>query len=118
MALLIQLRGAPRDGHPSTLLADRGFHHPVVHGLVRYGRRRLAIGQLEHHPPLPPVLVGINAGFRVIPWRWIVERTNAWMSGCRRLNREHEHTTYSHEGWVWCATIRLLLRRLTGVRSV
>src|ERR1035437_7496248 len=44
LALLSGIRGAPRDGKPSAILADHSFHHPVVHGLARYGRRRLVIG--------------------------------------------------------------------------
>lgn len=113
MLLLADGRGAPRDGQPSVVLGDQSFHRPVVAGMSRYGRRRLVIGALVDQPPQPPVRSGINNGFRVIPKRWMVERTNAWMASCRRLNREHERTTYSHEAFVWLASIRLLLRRLT-----
>ena len=112
LALLSGIRGAPRDGKPSAILADHSFHHPVVHGLARYGRRRLVIGALEDQPPHPPIPDGPNRGLRIIPRRWVIERTNAWMSSCRRLNREHECTTYSHEAFVWLAVLRLALRRL------
>lgn len=114
--LLADQRGAPRDGKPSAVLGDQSFHHPVVDGLVRYGRRRLVIGAFADQPAHPPVQSGINKGFRLIPKRWVVERTNAWMASCRRLNREHERTTYNHEAFVWLASIRLLLRRLARPR--
>src|ERR1035437_6635655 len=67
LALPSGIRGAPRDGKPSAILADHSFHHPVVHGLARYGRRRLVIGALEDQPPHPPIPDRPNRGLRLIP---------------------------------------------------
>jgi transposase len=56
-------------------------------------------------------------GFKVIPKRWIVERTIGWLGRCRRLAKDFENLTRSHVAFVVLAMIRLLLRRLTRTRK-
>ncbi len=51
-------------------------------------------------------------GFEVLPRRWVVERTFAWLGRCRRLAKDFERTIASAEAWVFTANIRLLTRRL------
>jgi putative transposase len=51
-------------------------------------------------------------GFVVLPKRWIVERTLAWLSRYRRLSKDYEETSQSSETWVRLAMIHLMLRRL------
>jgi transposase len=51
-------------------------------------------------------------GFAVIPKRWVVERTFAWLGRCRRLARDFEGRIESAAAWVLLAHIRLLIRRL------
>jgi putative transposase len=51
-------------------------------------------------------------GFEVLPRRWVVERTFAWLGRCRRLARDFERTVASAEAWLFVAHIRLLTRRL------
>ena len=51
-------------------------------------------------------------GFEVLPRRWVVERTFAWLGRCRRLARDFERTIASAEAWMLVANIRLLTRRL------
>ncbi len=51
-------------------------------------------------------------GFEVLPRRWVVERTFAWLGRCRRLAKEWEKSIASAEAWVYVAHIRLLSRRL------
>lgn len=51
-------------------------------------------------------------GFVVIPKRWIVERSNAWVSGHRRTQRDHERTVKSSESWVYISQIKTLLNRI------
>jgi transposase len=52
------------------------------------------------------------AGFHVIAFRWIVERTFAWFGQCRRLSKDYEKATTSAEAFLWLAMLRLLVRRL------
>ncbi len=51
--------------------------------------------------------------FVVLPKRWIVERTLAWISRNRRLARDFERYARTVEAFVRLAMIRLMLRRLT-----
>ena len=54
------------------------------------------------------------AGFQVLPRRWVVERTWAWLTHHRRLQVDYERDPAVTEGFVWAAHSRLLLRRLTS----
>ena len=51
-------------------------------------------------------------GFEVLPRRWVVERTFAWLGRCRRLAKDFEASIASSTAWVLVAHIRLLTRRL------
>ena len=51
-------------------------------------------------------------GFELLPRRWVVERTFAWLGRCRRLAKDWEKTIASAEAWTWIAHIRFLTRRL------
>lgn len=50
--------------------------------------------------------------FLVLPKRWIVERTLAWLNWSRRLSKDYELRHTSAEAMVWVAFAHLLLRRL------
>lgn len=53
-------------------------------------------------------------GFVVLPKRWIVERTFAWLGRYRRLSKDYEANPKSSEAWIYLAMIhrmnRLMLR--------
>jgi putative transposase len=51
--------------------------------------------------------------FKVLPSRWVVERSYAWMGWNRRLSKEYERTTSSSEAWCQISMIHLLVRRLS-----
>jgi len=44
-------------------------------------------------------------GFSVLPWRWIVERTFAWLGNYRRLARDYEINPRTSEAWIKIAMI-------------
>ena len=51
-------------------------------------------------------------GFQLLPRRWVVERSFAWLGRSRRLAKDFEATTASSAAWVLLANLRLLTRRL------
>ena len=50
--------------------------------------------------------------FEVIPRRWVVERTFAWLGRYRRLSKDYEELPQTTEAWVYPAMTGLMLRRL------
>ena len=55
--------------------------------------------------------------FVVLPKRWIVERTLAWISRCRRLAKDFERHARIAAAFIRLAMIRIMLRRLTALSS-
>ena len=51
-------------------------------------------------------------GFQVLPRRWVVERTLAWLNRCRRLAKDFENLSRTALAFVRLASIRLMLRKL------
>ncbi len=87
---------------------DGGYVNSVDAGLV---------GWAKTHEHLQVVAVPRNAdvkGFQVLPRRWVVERTFAWISRCRRLARDYERKTAHAEAMIQVAMIRLMAARLAG----
>jgi putative transposase len=54
-------------------------------------------------------------GFVVLPRRWVVERTLAWIDQQRRMGKDYERLCASGEALVYAAMIRLMTRRLARV---
>ena len=50
--------------------------------------------------------------FKVLKWRWIVERTFAWLGRYRRLSKDYEGSEESSESWIYVAMTHFMLRRL------
>jgi putative transposase len=53
-------------------------------------------------------------GFQVIPRRWVVERTSAWLSRSRRLARDYERLPETGETMIHAAMSRIMLRRIAA----
>ena len=89
------------------IFADGGYQGPIMAAMTaRTGKWRLEIVKRNDVPR-----------FEVVPKRWIVERTLAWISHCRRLARDFERHVRTVVAFVYLAMIRLMLRRLTATRS-
>jgi transposase len=52
------------------------------------------------------------AGFQLLPRRWVVERTLAWLNRNRRLAKDFEASIASAKAWVYIASVQLLTTRL------
>ncbi len=64
---------------------------------------------------LQPVLRSDDVkGFVVLPRRWVVERTFAWLTQCRRLSKDYEGLPATSEAMIYLAMTRLMLRRLAA----
>ena len=85
------------------LFADGGYAGPKLQGaLVELGQWTIEIVKRSE----------CAKGFEVIPRRWVVERTFAWLGRCRRLAKDWEKTIASAEAWILIAHMRLVTRRL------
>jgi putative transposase len=89
------------------LIADAGYQGPKMAATVaRTGTWTLEIvRRCDRHR------------FVVLPKRWIVERTLAWISRCRRLTRDFERHARKAAAFVRLSMIRLMLRRLAATSS-
>ena len=67
------------------------------------GRRRRGRGLAETVAP---------KGFVVLPRRWVVERTIAWIDHNRRMSKDYERLAATSEAFIYVAMSRLMLRRL------
>jgi putative transposase len=57
-------------------------------------------------------------GFKVVPWRWVVERTFAWLGRYRRNSRNYEKLAQTSEAMLKVSGIQLMLQRLSPKKSV
>jgi len=51
-------------------------------------------------------------GFRILPRRWVVERTFSWLSQNRRMSKDYERLCATGEAFIYAAMSRLMVRRL------
>ena len=86
------------------LYADGGYQGP---------RFRAALKRILRQVELQIVKRSDHAqGFAVLPKRWIVERSIAWLNRCRRLAKDWENLNRKALAFLRLASIRLMLRRL------
>ena len=112
--------------HPANIQDYHGTRDLLVKVKQRFPRLTLLFADgiyANHQLPLR-VLIGFNVvleivrrvagavGFRVLPRRWVVERTFAWLGRNRRLSKDYEHNPRVSETMIHLAMIKLMLRRL------
>jgi putative transposase len=81
----------------------------------RVYRGKQLVNALSHCGPWTIEIVerppGVK-GFQLLPRRWVVERTFAWLGRCRRLAKDFEGSATTELAWLLIAHLRLLTRRL------
>ena len=58
-----------------------------------------------------------QVGFKVLPRRWVVERTFAWINRCRRTVRDYERLPEHHAAMVQWAMVTIMTRRLARYQA-
>lgn len=53
-----------------------------------------------------------KSNFRVLKWRWIVERTFAWLSRWRRMSKDYEYLTSTSTNLIYAIMLRIMTSRL------
>ena len=56
-------------------------------------------------------------GFKLLPKRWIVERTLGWICRNRRLSKDYERFSITEESWIYLGMISLMLNRLEHIKE-
>ena len=59
-----------------------------------------------------------QSGFTPLPRRWVVERSLAWITHCRRLARDYERDPAYSEAWIHLAAIHHLVKQLAPDHSL
>ena len=105
-----------RDGAPDVLTAIRSsfpwLRHVFADGGYAGDKLRDALARIGEWTLQIVKRSDKAKGFVLLPRRWVVERTFAWLGRCRRLAKDFEATIASATAWVFVAHIRLLTRRL------
>jgi transposase len=86
------------------LFADGGYAGPRFRAKLRKTIAKLKV-EIVRRPDAAK-------GFEVLPKRWIVERTFAWLCRCRRLSKDLECLNQKALAFLRLASIRLMLRKL------
>ena len=89
------------------LWADNKYHN---HALYRWVRENgWYVLEIVRRPPEAK-------GFEALPYRWVVERTFAWLNRCRVHSKDYDRLPACSEAQVQLSMIQLMLRRLTGAK--
>jgi len=94
--------------------ADLGYKEIAAGDAEYFLNTELVVKSNEKYDVGPDGILIKKKGFHVIQWRWIVERTNAWISRNRRLSKDFEFLPETEEAWVYLVMIRLMLGRLAS----
>ena len=86
------------------LYADGGYQGPEFQRAVRAALSRVELEIVKRSDRVK--------GFLVLPKRWIVERTFAWLNRCRRLAKDWENLNRTARAFLRLASIRLMLRKI------
>ncbi len=95
-------RAKPKSSRLVTVFCDGGFKKAFAEACKGLGVAVEVVNRIA------------SGRFKVLPRRWVVERTWSWLMSNRRLQVDYERDPRVSEGFVWAAHSRLLMRRLTA----
>jgi transposase len=105
-----------RDGAPKLLGAIRGafpwLRHVFADAAYAGGKLEQSLAKLGQWTLEIVRRSDAVQGFELLPRRWVVERTIAWLNRNRRLAKDFEATIESAHAWLMIASVKMLLRRL------
>jgi transposase len=87
------------DYHVEVAYVDQGYTGEAPAAAA--GARLIQLEVVKHHEA--------KRGFVLLPRRWVVERSLAWLGRFRRLARDYERLGHTLAAWHWVAMIALLL---------
>jgi transposase len=110
-----------RDGAPALLAAvQQAFpelRHIFADGAYAAAKLETALGRLGTWTLQVVRRAMAVSGFEVLPRRWVVERTIAWLNRNRRLAKDFEACVESALSWLMIASVKLLSRRLARAQA-
>jgi transposase len=105
-----------RDGAPKLLGAIRGafpwLRHVFADAAYAGGKLEQSLAKLGQWTLEIVRRSDAVQGFELLPRRWVVERTIAWLNRNRRLAKDFEATIESAHAWLMIASVKMLVRRL------
>ncbi len=105
-----------RDGAPGLLASVRSafpwLRHVFADGGYAGDKLRNALADLGEWTIEIVKRSDAAKGFVLLPRRWVVERTLAWLNRNRRLAKDFEATIESAVTWLYIASVKLMSRRL------
>ncbi len=88
------------------LFADAGYQGPQFRQQLAKLLPRLSVEIVKRSDTA--------SSFEILPRRWVVERTLAWLNRCRRLAKDFENLSRNALTFIKLASIRLMLRKLSN----
>jgi transposase len=88
------------------LYADGGYQGPVFRAAVKKILAKVNVEVVKRSDHAK--------GFVILPRRWVVERTFAWLGRCRRLAKDWENLNRRALAFLRLSSIRLMLRKLSN----
>ncbi|OLP54670.1 IS5 family transposase [Rhizobium rhizosphaerae] len=104
-----------RDGAPGLIERCRDTYPSIIRLFADGGyaghKLETALGHLDRLA-IEIIRRSDTKGFVVLPRRWVVARTIAWLNRCRRLAKDWEASVASSQAWLLIASIRRMTRRI------
>jgi putative transposase len=89
------------------ILADGGYRGQLIHWVEEELGLKLEIVKRNDDVK----------GFEILPWRWIVERTFAWISRNRRMSKDFERLPETTEAWIYLSMFSIMSNRLESLEN-